>query len=277
MKRSAVRTLPVLTLAAIALALSPSCQSIKKGWDATAESTRHIVGQVADGTGSLARGATGVFRRGQGRDVEFTIRRGDSEGTILIALDDEAAPAHAENFRKLVRDGYYDGMRVHRVLSNQLIQMGDPRSRDTRARAVWGVGGPGYTLPAEINLPHQRGSVAMARLGDRVNPTRESNGSQFYIAVRPLPALDGSHTVFGQVIGGMEWVDALARTSTDGNDVPTRDIIITSARLVDSERARSTDETAAAAERPAAAPAVKTATTEERKPGFVTRLIERVW
>ena len=103
-------------------------------------------------------------------------------GDIVVRLYDET-PIHRDNFVKLVKDGYYDGTLFHRVIKDFMIQGGDPDSKGAPAGKMLGVGGPDYTLEAEINdgLFHKRGALAAARQGDEVNPERRSSGSQFYI------------------------------------------------------------------------------------------------
>ena len=103
-------------------------------------------------------------------------------GDIVVRLYDET-PIHRENFMKLVKEGYYDGTLFHRVIKDFMIQGGDPDSKGAPAGKMLGVGGPDYTLEAEIRdgLFHKRGALAAARQGDEVNPQRRSSGSQFYI------------------------------------------------------------------------------------------------
>ncbi len=103
-------------------------------------------------------------------------------GDIVVRLYDET-PIHRDNFVKLVKDGYYDGTLFHRVIKDFMIQGGDPDSKGAPAGKMLGVGGPDYTLEAEIKdgLFHKRGALAAARQGDEVNPERRSSGSQFYI------------------------------------------------------------------------------------------------
>lgn len=105
-----------------------------------------------------------------------------SEGDITVRLYDET-PIHRDNFVKLCRDGYYDGVLFHRVIKDFMIQGGDPNSKAAVPGAQYGTGGPDYTLEAEIKpeLIHKRGALAAARQGDEVNPERRSSGSQFYI------------------------------------------------------------------------------------------------
>ena len=134
-----------------------------------------------------------------------------NHGEITFELFDEDAPKTVENFRSLARKGYYDGLTFHRIISDFMIQGGCPRGD--------GTGGPGYEFEDEINQ-HKvvRGALAMANAGPN------TNGSQFFIVtVDAAPWLDGKHTVFGQVTGGMDVVDALEALPTDRNDRPRED------------------------------------------------------
>ena len=121
-------------------------------------------------------------------------------GDIVIDLYAQQAPQTVENFKKLAREGFYNGLTFHRVVPNFVVQGGDPQGN--------GTGGPGYTVEAEIDpeLKHLTGTVATARKGDRANPEKRSSGSQFYICLAPQPHLDGGYTIFGQVVEGMEAV-----------------------------------------------------------------------
>lgn len=119
-------------------------------------------------------------------------------GVIELDLNAKAAPLTVANFVKLANEKFYDGLTFHRVVPNFVAQGGDPKGD--------GTGGPGYNVPAEIGLKHKKGAIATARTGDTVNPKRESSGSQFYIALKDLPELDGQYTVFGQVTKGMDVV-----------------------------------------------------------------------
>lgn len=122
--------------------------------------------------GGLDAGATG----------NTIVRMETSAGPIRIMLYDDT-PAHRDNFIKLAKEGYYDGMSFHRIIKDFMIQAGDPGSRKADA-ANLGEGDPGYTIPAEIVYPehfHKYGAVAAARTADAVNPERRSSGSQFYI------------------------------------------------------------------------------------------------
>jgi cyclophilin family peptidyl-prolyl cis-trans isomerase len=136
-------------------------------------------------------------------------------GNIVIRFYPADAPKTVANFKKLVREKFYDGTTFHRVISGFMIQGGDPNSKNADP-ADDGIGGPGYTVPAEIKRTHLRGSVATARQGDQVNPTKASSGSQFFIDLAPQPSLDtGGYTVFGEVISGMDVVDKIAAFARD--------------------------------------------------------------
>ncbi len=131
-----------------------------------------------------------------------------TQGRIVIRLYEGDAPLHVANFKKLAREGFYEGdaRSFHRYEKGFVIQGGDPWGLDP-ARA--GKGGPGYTVPEEIKRKHVRGAVAAARQGDSTNPERRSSGSQFYICLGRPFHLNGKYTVFGQVIEGMGAVDKL--------------------------------------------------------------------
>lgn len=206
----------------------------------------------------------------QEKDKCSVVRLDTNWGTIRIALNDDT-PKHRDNFLKLVSEGYYDGLLFHRVIKDYIIQAGDPDSKDAPRGKELGKGGPGYTLPAEIDWPysyHVRGAVAMAREPDDVNPQRRSHGSQFYIVwgkyytptalqnVQPYvleqtggcvkfnyehftkyeqyggaPNLDGQYTVFGEVIDGLSVVKKIQKCKTDSNNRPLTDIVILRAVL----------------------------------------------
>lgn len=181
-----------------------------------------------------------------------------TKGDIVIELFDET-PLHRDNFIKLVQDGFYDGTLFHRVINDFMIQGGDPDSKDAQPGEQLGMGGPGYTLPAEFveGKYHVKGAVAAARQSDQVNPEKESSGSQFYIVqgrvfnhdelemlqqrmqkdltteqirlyttIGGTPHLDGEYTVFGRVVEGLEIVDVIAGTETDRASRPIEDISV---------------------------------------------------
>ena len=137
-----------------------------------------------------------------------------NHGAIAIELFDDDAPKTVENFLKLSRDGFYDGVIFHRVIPDFMIQGGDPTGT--------GSGGPGYQFEDEFN-DHKvvRGALAMANAGPN------TNGSQFFIVTTEAASwLDGKHTVFGRVTDGMDVVDAISGLETDARDRPRNDVVI---------------------------------------------------
>jgi peptidyl-prolyl cis-trans isomerase B (cyclophilin B) len=185
-----------------------------------------------------------IKKKDRKRDVLMQTTMGD----IVVRLSD-STPLHRDNFLKLVKVGYYDSVLFHRVMKDFMIQGGDPNSIRAGAGQPLGNGGPGYTVPAEFRktLFHKKGVIAAARSGDNVNPTKASNGSQFYITQgkvfsdagldsverfrlngRKIPAeqrevyktiggtphLDQGYTVYGEVVKGLEVVDKIAAVQT---------------------------------------------------------------
>ena len=137
-----------------------------------------------------------------------------NHGAIEVELFEGEAPTTVENFERLAGDGFYDGVIFHRVIPDFMIQGGDPTGT--------GRGGPGYTFDDEPS-PHPvaRGALAMANAGPN------TNGSQFFIVTADAcPWLDGKHTVFGQVTGGMDVVDKISAVTTDAADRPHDDVVI---------------------------------------------------
>ncbi len=187
-----------------------------------------------------------------------------SKGDIKIKLYNET-PLHRDNFIKLVKDNYFDGILFHRVIKSFMVQTGDPDSKTAASGQMLGNGGPSYTIPAEIvsKYFHKKGALAAARTADNVNPKRESSGSQFYIVqgkkfsddelnmyetrlnvkftkeqrdayktVGGAPHLDGSYTIFGEVVSGIDVVDAISEVKCDKNDRPIEDIKIISVKII---------------------------------------------
>jgi len=146
---------------------------------------------------------------------------------VVIGLYDGAAPQHVQNFKDLVARRYYNGMRFHRAFPGALLQTGDPYSRHGPSDRT-GTGGPGYTIPAEIRLPHTKGAIAASRIDGPINPARVSNGSQFYICLKAMPDLNGQYTVFGRILEGLEDLDDISRKVTDPNNFPLEKITIKS-------------------------------------------------
>ena len=167
----------------------------------------------------------------------------------------DSTPKHKENMIKLVKEGFYDDLLFHRVISGFMVQGGDPESRNAPPQKQLGGGGPGYQIDAEIGALHFKGTLAAARTGDGVNPQRKSSGSQFYIVQgRPTsenqlnmiakqngitytpeqierykteggtPFLDNQYTVFGEVVEGLDVIDKIAAVRTAPGDRPVEDV-----------------------------------------------------
>ncbi len=151
--------------------------------------------------------------------------------TVVIDLYEESAPTTVENFKKLARKGFYNKVAFHRAFPGFMVQTGDPLSR-SKDRSRVGTGGPGFTLPAEINRPVKKGSLAMGRLPNVINPAKASNGSQFFIVLEPRPGLSGEYTVFGEVVSGLEVIDEISRKPVDTNNYPVERIIIRRLKIV---------------------------------------------
>ena len=154
-----------------------------------------------------------------------------SMGNIAVKLYADAAPKAVENFIKLSKSGFYDGVKFHRVIKGFMIQAGDPLSKDDAMVAKWGTGGPGYQFADEINKSsaiyekgYKHGVLAMANSGPN------TNGSQFFImaADYPLPPL---YVIFGEVTTGLDVVDAIDGVATDRNDRPLTAVVVTKAEV----------------------------------------------
>lgn len=294
-----IRRLMPASLMAIVIALCSCGSASAKGEAAAADTT-----STAMTTENTTPDTTSV-----------TVKVETTAGTFTVLLYGDT-PRHRDNFVKLVKEGYYNGVLFHRVINEFMVQTGDPDSKEAPAGKQLGAGGPGYTIEAEINFPrhfHKRGALAAARQGDQVNPERRSSGSQFYVvtgnkisegqldmlqaqmknqqlqatfnalaapymdqvrqmqmagdrdglmklqnelvakaeaevAAHPLtitpemaeayttvggaPHLDGQYTVFGEVISGMDVIDAIEKAETDRNDRPLEDIKIISMSIV---------------------------------------------
>jgi len=196
------------------------------------------------------------------KDVEMVT----TKGTMIIRLSD-STPLHRDNFIKLVNQHYYDGILFHRAMNQFMVQAGDPKSKTAKPGEALGQGSPGYAVPAEIKpdlLFHKKGALAAARTPDEINPTKESNGSQFYLVhgrvyseedlnqvearlngykipaahrevyktLGGTPSLDTKYTVFGEVIKGIEVIDSIAAVATGERNRPVEDVKIIRATLI---------------------------------------------
>jgi peptidyl-prolyl cis-trans isomerase B (cyclophilin B) len=154
--------------------------------------------------------ASGPAYDGPMVDPEVAVITVEGMGEIVIELLPGKAPRTVENFKKLVREGFYDGTTFHRVVPGFMIQGGDPNTKDRDPRND-GRGGPGYTIPGEFSdLKHERGTVSMARRG-----SPDSGGSQFFIIVDDAPHLDGQYAAFGHVVSGIEVADQVVAVPRD--------------------------------------------------------------
>jgi cyclophilin family peptidyl-prolyl cis-trans isomerase len=147
-------------------------------------------------------------------------------GNIVVEFFSDKAPKTVENFVKLAKSGFYNETKFHRVIRDFMIQGGDPLSKGDNEN-LYGRGGPGYTFKDEINdVKLVRGILAMANSGPN------TNGSQFFIiTAKETPWLQGKHTAFGKVVGGMNVVDLISKVETKDNDIPVKPIVIKSIRF----------------------------------------------
>ena len=249
---------------------------------------------------------------------QYVVKIETTKGNIVVALDNDT-PLHRDNFVKLVKEGFYNGVSFHRVIPNFMIQTGDPNSKDPNSKELPGTGDLGYTVPAELVAGkfHHKGALAAARMGDNVNPEKRSSASQFYLVqgevytpeqleqfemritqqnayqltmktfneqrdklmkpemsqetlrrifdslmtsemrnvkefhfsdeakkayttVGGTPHLDNSYTVFGEVIEGLEVIDAIASVETGQGDVPKQRIEIKKMTLLNQPKLKIT-------------------------------------
>jgi len=206
--------------------------------------------------------ANGLRKNDLRRDVEMTT----DKGTLVIRLSD-STPLHRDNFLRLVKEHFYDSISFHRVINEFMVQAGDP---DTKPyKSVSDTNRAAQTIPAEFRpgLFHKKGVIAAARTGDNINPTKASSATQFYLVqgkvfteqsldsvetfrlkrklpephrqvyktVGGTPHLDQQYTVFGEVIRGIQVIDSIAVTPTNGPSAgnrPLKDVKILRARLI---------------------------------------------
>lgn len=205
---------------------------------------------------ALFAGCT-VFQKNKTVTPQFQrVKIHTDSGDMVVRLFNRT-PLHRDNFIKMVKSGFYNGLLFHRVIQGFMIQGGDPQSKNAPIGAVLGEGGLKKTIPAEIDTAffHRKGALAAAREPDNINPKRESSYSQFFIVdgrkftdsemdaiekqfniqipeshriiyrtIGGAPFLDGKYTIFGQVVSGLEVIDKIAAAATDGHDRPLRDI-----------------------------------------------------
>lgn len=217
----------------------------------------------------MAQKDSTVSKKDRKKDVLLQTNYGD----IVVRLSD-STPLHRDNFLKLVKIGFYDSLLFHRVMSNFMIQGGDPNSKNAAAGIPLGMGSPSYKVPAEFrtSLFHKKGVIAAAREGDNENPEKASSGSQFYLTqgkiftdagldsvetyrlrarkipvyqrevyktIGGVPHLDMNYTVFGEVVKGIDVIDKIAGVQTSkatDRNRPIEDVRIIKAKLIKRKR-----------------------------------------
>lgn len=213
-----------------------------------------------------------ISKKDRKKDIEMVT----TEGSIILRLSD-STPIHRDNFLKLIKSGFYNGVSFHRVMAQFMIQAGDPKTKGDSLLKIEKSKDTLYTLPAEFRLGlfHKRGALAAARTPDEVNPLKASSGNQFYIVqgrkftdlsldsveinrlkgrkipssyrevyktIGGAPHLDQNYTVFGEAVSGMEVVDKIAAkptTGRSGGDKPLQNIKIIETKLVSRKRIKS--------------------------------------
>ena len=138
-----------------------------------------------------------------------------SAGEMVLEFWSDVAPGTVANFKKLAKEGFYDGTAFHRIIDGFMIQGGDPNTKDPNKKAQYGGGGPGYNIKGEVNnrpdRKHERGVISMGHSG---HP--DTAGSQFYICLAPQPGLDGGYTTFGKLIKGDDVLTKLGKSPCTG-------------------------------------------------------------
>src|SRR5438477_4561920 len=156
-----------------------------------------------------------------------------NEGDMVVQFWNDAAPDTIENFKKLARQGFYDGTIFHRIIKGFMIQGGDPNSKDPAKEDSYGQGGPDYKIKAEFNdHPHDPGVISMARSADP-----DSAGSQFFICLAPVRRLDHQYTTFGKLIKGENVLEKIGNTPVERNaqgeqSKPTKRVVIEKIEIV---------------------------------------------
>ena len=161
--------------------------------------------------GAVPEGTISVADR-KPKDGEEVAVLETGEGRIVLMFFPDKAPKHVENFKKLIKEGFYDGTKFHRTIPGFMIQGGDPNTK-TSDRSSWGMGGPSTSVKAEFNdIHHAKGVLSMARSADP-----DSAGSQFFIMVDEYPSLNHQYSAFGKVVTGQEVADKIVAKPTDGD------------------------------------------------------------
>lgn len=243
------RILYITLLAAVPFLMAGSCGVAKKSDSEKSESVQEEASQ------DMREPKASSIQEKKDTTKTYMVLIKTSMGDMKVKLYNET-PLHRDNFIKLAKSGFYKDLLFHRVIKNFMIQGGDPNSRGAAPGVQLGSGGPGYTVPAEFRpeLFHKKGALSAARMGDQMNPTRASSGSQFYIVqgsvypkqdlmnfgqqrgipfteeqlntystVGGTPHLDLQYTVFGEVVEGLDVIDKIAAVQTQ-RDRPLSDV-----------------------------------------------------
>ena len=183
--------------------------------------TKHLAAEEKKKIGISETRAKKIKHSYQVKDPENALVLKLKDGNVVIEMYPDAAPNHVKRIKELVRSGFYNGLKFHRVIDGFMAQTGCPLGT--------GTGGSGQKLKAEFNrLPHKRGTVSMARAWDV-----DSADSQFFICYADCPWLNGQYTVWGEVTSGMEYVDAIKKGSGDNGTVVNPDEIISMTVVAD--------------------------------------------
>jgi peptidyl-prolyl cis-trans isomerase B (cyclophilin B) len=181
---------------------------------------------------SAVAGLRGADEKAEAKVKEVAIIK-TTDGTMVVEFWSDVAPNTVENFKKLARQGFYNGTAFHRIMKGFMIQGGDPLTKDLKAEDRWGTGDPGYKIKAEFNnRHHEHGVMSMAR-----SPDPDSAGSQFFICLGNAGSLDHQYTAFGKVIRGDDVLDKIGDTpvtmSNSGEpSKPSKRIEIESVKIV---------------------------------------------
>ncbi len=214
-----------ISIVAILLVLGLGWYAVKKGDRETAEIPTPNVTRL---NSESSTSTTNILENVpiQNNQAIMTATFHTNKGDMVIDFS-EATPKTTENFIKLAKSGFYDGVKFHRVISGFMIQGGDPLSKNDADKARWGTGGPGYAFADEISATNRNdaGTISMANAGPN------TNGSQFFINLANNNFLDTKHTVFGRVVSGLDVVNAIGNVAVDGRDVPIESVIIESIEL----------------------------------------------
>ena len=260
---------PLLALTAAAFALS-SCSTVNTAIDRSMNVFRgkpKAVEEVVAEDGTVTTPATPLTQvNAKWDNVVMVIEVNGVSRKVAIRLNPEVAPKTVANFKKLVNEGFYNGLAFHRAIRNFIVQTGDPATKTDDKKDEWGLTDVGYKLEPELKGSHIKGAVAMARPGPLDSPDKQSSGSQFYVCLVSQKRLDGNYTVFGQVISGLEVLEAISAVSVDTNDTPTRRVNIKSVRIVPPDSPDLQPE-----------PKSKRKTKPDSEKGSIERFMERIW